>query len=124
MSTDDRAPEILPWPEMQKRAERERVDIMDYVNSMHAHILNQRDALRRQNEQLEWLRGELKQWQRAVSLLRGIANTCLGLEPTELMMRRALEKISGDDVDVTAVSKICTHGPMAPEQCRECTPER
>jgi hypothetical protein len=45
-------PVILPWPEMKKKAEREGVDIMDYVNSMHAHILNQRDEIKRLNERL------------------------------------------------------------------------
>jgi hypothetical protein len=53
-------PEIIPWPELQKRAEREGVDIMDYVNSMQAHILNQRDQLARLNRQNEKLRAALR----------------------------------------------------------------
>lgn len=50
---------ILPYAEMVKKAERDGVDIMDYVNSMHAHVLNQRDALARQNKQIATLRSAL-----------------------------------------------------------------
>jgi len=58
--TDEDVPVILPWSEMQKKAERDGVDIMDYVNSMHAHVLNQRDQLRRQNDRIEQLRAILR----------------------------------------------------------------
>lgn len=51
---------ILPYAEMVKKAERDGVDIMVYVNSMHAHVLNQRDALARQNKQIATLRAALK----------------------------------------------------------------
>jgi hypothetical protein len=49
--TED-VPKIIPWEELKKRAEREGVDIMDYVTSMNAHILNQRDEIVRLREQL------------------------------------------------------------------------
>jgi hypothetical protein len=38
---------------MQKKAERNGVDIMDYVNSMHAHVLNQRDEINRLRARLK-----------------------------------------------------------------------
>lgn len=60
MTHQSNDPVILPWPEMQKKAERDGVDIMDYVNSMHAHVLNQRDQLARQNKRLHELREALK----------------------------------------------------------------
>lgn len=44
-------PVILPYAEMAKKAERDGVDIMVYVNSMHAHVLNQRDEINRLKEQ-------------------------------------------------------------------------
>lgn len=48
-----------------------------------------------------------------------------GMQPTKATAERELAFLrSLLPPDVTAVSKICTHGPMAPEQCRECTPER
>lgn len=56
MSNSSTEPKILPWPELQKKAEREGVDIMDYVSSMNAHILNQRDEITRLREQLRTLR--------------------------------------------------------------------
>lgn len=40
-------PVILPWAEMQKKAERDGVDIMVYVNSMHAHVVRQRETIKR-----------------------------------------------------------------------------
>jgi len=51
MSTD-LVPKIIPWEELKKKAEREGVDIMDYVTSMNAHILNQRDEIVRLREKL------------------------------------------------------------------------
>lgn len=36
-------------------------------------------------------------WKRALSNLRGRASTCLALDPTPEQMRRALERISGDE---------------------------
>lgn len=45
-------PVILPYAEMQKKAERDGVDIMVYVNSMHAHVQRQRDEITRLREQL------------------------------------------------------------------------
>lgn len=51
-------PEVIPWPELQKRAEREGIDIGDYITSMHAHILNQRDALARLNREVPRLQAE------------------------------------------------------------------
>lgn len=44
---DEDVPDIIPWPDLQKRAEREGVDIMDYVNGLNAHVQRQRDALSR-----------------------------------------------------------------------------
>lgn len=57
MSNPTTDPVILSWPEMQKKAEREGVDVMDYVTCMYAHILNQRDELARKNKEIERLQG-------------------------------------------------------------------
>jgi hypothetical protein len=65
LSTD---PVILPWPEMSKKAERDGVDIMDYVNSMHAHVLNQRDQLARQNKRISELREALRPFAEAAAM--------------------------------------------------------
>lgn len=45
-------PVILPYAEMQKKAERDGVDIMVYVNSMHAHVQRQRDEINRLHSRL------------------------------------------------------------------------
>lgn len=47
---DTETPKIIPWAQLVKRAEREGLDIMDYVNGLHVHILNQRDEINRLKE--------------------------------------------------------------------------
>lgn len=81
MSND---PVILPWPEMQKKAEREGVDIMDYVNSMHAHVLNQRDTLARQNQRISDLREALKPF--AIAAVAGEKRYAILLKADEGVM--------------------------------------
>jgi hypothetical protein len=51
MSNED-VPEIIPWPVLQKRAERDGVDIMAYVNSLNAHVERQRREINRLRERL------------------------------------------------------------------------
>lgn len=53
---------ILPYAEMQKKAERDGVDIMVYVNSMHTHVLNQRKTIKRLAAREEELRTEVASW--------------------------------------------------------------
>lgn len=45
--TTEVVPEIIPWPELQKRAERDGVNIMDYVNGLNAHVQRQRNEINR-----------------------------------------------------------------------------
>jgi hypothetical protein len=47
---DTETPKIIPWAQLVKKAEREGIDIMDYVNGLHVHILNQRDEINRLRE--------------------------------------------------------------------------
>lgn len=66
LTNENQSPVILRWSEMVKKAERDGVDIMDYVNSMHAHVLNQRDALKRQNAQIEELHRAIESMQNII----------------------------------------------------------
>jgi hypothetical protein len=97
-------PAILPWPEMAKKAERDGVDIMDYVNSMHAHVLNQRDALARQNKQIQRLR----------TILRGIAS-CATCGVCQLAAQSAFDVLCEHEW-VSARNEVVTSG----EICKKC----
>lgn len=49
-------PEVIPWQKFQKQAGEDGVEALSYINSLNAHVENQRRAIRHQNDKAMMMR--------------------------------------------------------------------
>jgi hypothetical protein len=85
---------VIPWKLLQKQAERESVDIEVYVESLNAHVGNQRREIERLQTReikvsvalravLETVQKDSPQWLLANELLKILGGPCLPVSAGE-----------------------------------------
>ncbi len=86
-------PEVIPWKRFQKEAGR-FMDVSVYITSMNAHILNQRDELKRQTtlrQQAEYERDHaIEDVARLHAVLTGISS-CASCAACQAVAASALD---------------------------------
>ena len=55
------SPKVIPWAQLKKQADSHGVEIEVYIESMNAHIENQRRELAKKNQEIERLRNDMQE---------------------------------------------------------------